>query len=169
MGKAGNREISLIVIHSADTPNGKPYTVADIDKWHREKGYCRQWKYQQDFNPELGHIGYHYVIYVDGSISSGRSEWEIGAHVKGFNSRSIGICMIGRDKFSLAQWEALQALVTMLEDKYETESIKGHRDFSPDKDGDGVIEPSEWSKTCPGFDVSAWVAGGMKPVKGHIC
>lgn len=151
------REIDLLVIHCADTPNGKPFTVKDIDVWHKERGFIRKWQYQQDFNPELGHIGYHYVIYTDGSIHSGRSEFEIGAHAQGFNSRSLGVCMVGRDKFSLAQWSALQGLVTMLMEKYDITDVKGHRQLP------------NVTKSCPGFDVTEWIDGSMAPVKGHIC
>lgn len=144
------RAIKHIVIHCSASKNGDASVNRDvIDRWHREKGW--------------NGIGYHHVIEVDGFVSTGRLESEIGAHVAGENASSIGICMVGTDKFSLAQWESLRGLCMMLEARYPTASFWGHRDFSPDKDGDGVIEMEEWFKTCPGFDVSEWRLSGMDP------
>lgn len=168
------RRIDFIVIHSADWPNGKPLTVETVDEWHgepvykngvkiREHKFIRKEIHRQAFNPGLPYIGYQYFIDIDGNIHTGRSEEEIGAHVQGFNSTSIGICLAGRDKFTKAQWIALKSLVSKLKQKYPSANIKGHRDFSPDKDGDGVIEPSEWMKSCPGFPVAEWVRNGMTP------
>jgi hypothetical protein len=51
---------------------------------------------------------------------------------------------------------------------YPDSKTKGHRDYSPDKNSDGIIQPSEWMKTCPGFDVAAWLAGNLLPLEGHI-
>ena len=75
------RKINEIIVHCAATPEGKHITVKDIDKWHRQRGFKQ--------------IGYHYVIYLDGSINVGRSEAQIGAHCTGHNSNSIGVCYIG--------------------------------------------------------------------------
>lgn len=75
------RKIKEIIIHCSATREGRDYTVADIDRWHRERGFfC---------------IGYHFVIYRDGSIHVGRSVEEVGAHCKGHNTVSIGVCYIG--------------------------------------------------------------------------
>lgn len=70
------RKITEIIIHCSATPEGKDYTVVDIDRWHKAKGY-------------------HFVIYRDGSIHVGRSKSETGAHCTGHNTISIGICYIG--------------------------------------------------------------------------
>ena len=81
---------------------------------------------------------------------------------------SIGICMVGTDRYSVAQWGALANLVSGLRKTYPNARLVGHRDLSPDKNGDGTIEPSEWLKTCPGFNVADWVRGDMEPLAGHI-
>ena len=65
--------------------------------------------------------------------------------------------MIGTSAYTLAQWRELDALVAKLRARYPTAQILGHRDLSPDLDGDGIIEKHEWLKTCPGFDVAAWL------------
>ena len=75
------RKIDEIIIHCAATPEGKAFTVADIDAWHKKRGFkC---------------IGYHFVIYLDGSVHEGRALEEAGAHCLGHNANSIGICYIG--------------------------------------------------------------------------
>ena len=75
------RDIREIIVHCSATPEGKHFTVADIDAWHKKRGFkC---------------IGYHFVIYLDGSVNVGRNIEEIGAHCLGHNANSIGICYIG--------------------------------------------------------------------------
>lgn len=141
------RKIDKLVIHCSATKEGKSFTVADIDSWHKKRGFKK--------------IGYHYVIYLDGSIHEGRKEDEIGAHVEGYNSNSIGICYIGgvgydgkaKDTRTDAQKSALKQLISQLKIKYPTAIVMGHRDLSPDKNRNGIIEPFEWLKECPCFDV----------------
>jgi len=151
------RAINGIIIHCAATPNGKDFTVADIDRWHDERGFARRGYWRMRFNQTLRAIGYHYVIYTSGEVAAGRHEYEVGAHAGGFNAKTIGICMIGTDRYSAAQWEALDNLVAGLQKEYPAAKVLGHRDLSPDLNGNGVIEPDEWTKTCPGFDVAAWL------------
>jgi len=175
------RTINAIVIHCAATPNGKAFTIADLDAMHKARGFKRAAQAVRNLNPELKHIGYHFVIELDGSIKSGRGLEEIGAHVQGNNARSIGICMVGTDKFTQAQWMALRECLINLATKILGRtimtadsmlqsfanagiSIKGHRDYSPDLNGNGRIERNEYIKTCPGFDVATWVKGGMMPI-----
>ncbi|TAK45275.1 MAG: N-acetylmuramoyl-L-alanine amidase [Betaproteobacteria bacterium] len=149
------RAIRHIVIHCSATPNGDArFGLEAIDRMHRERGWRK--------------IGYHYVIEADGTVRRGRDEDEIGAHVEGSNAHSIGICLIGTDAFVWAQWEALARLARHLEDRYPAADMLGHRDYSPDKDGDGVVEPWEWLKTCPGFDVRTWLLGGMEPMAANV-
>ncbi len=144
------RDIKHVVIHCSASANGDARVDrAAIDRWHREKGWQG--------------IGYHFVIEVDGRIAPGRPVVQIGAHVAGENASSIGVCMVGTDRFSEAQWESLRDLCLDLAVDYPQASYWGHRDFSPDKDGDGVIAPWEWFKLCPGFDVAAWRLSGMDP------
>lgn len=127
------RTINEIIIHCADTPEGRDNTVADITAWHKQKGYRT--------------IGYHYVVYRDGSIHTGRPIEEIGAHCKGHNAHSIGICYIGgqsadgkahKDTRTPEQKEALLSLLRQLKAKFPNATIYGHRDFS--------------TKPCPCFD-----------------
>ena len=125
------RNIKEIIIHCSATEEGKPFTVADIDLWHRKRGWrC---------------IGYHYVVYLDGTIAYGRKPTEIGAHCRGHNADSIGICYIGgrrkgeyADTRTPQQKEALLRLLSNLKKIYPNAKIYGHRDFAP--------------KACPCFD-----------------
>jgi len=179
------RRIDAIVIHCAATPNGKPFTIADIDAMHKVRNFKRDSQAIRNLNPELKSIGYHFVIELDGSVRVGRSLEEIGAHVQGSNAHSIGICMIGTDKFTQAQWMALRECLINMASKILGRtimtadsmlqsfkdvgiSIKGHRDYSPDLNGNGVIERNEWLKICPGFDVSTWIRGGLMPLENQI-
>jgi len=118
-----------IIIHCSASPNGRDDRAADIHRWHREKGYDG--------------IGYHYVICVDGVVEVGRPEYWIGAHARGHNTGSIGVCLIGTDSFSSKQWGALEALIQSLLFKYNDAKVIGHNEIS--------------TKTCPGFDVQDWL------------
>lgn len=179
------RKLNAIVIHCAATPNGKHFTAADIDRMHKQRGFRRYSQAARNFNPELKHIGYHFVIELDGNVNTGRGLEEIGAHVQGSNAKSIGICMIGTDQFTRQQWESLRNTViglcsivngtailsvesALFNYKDMGIAVKGHRDFSPDKNGNGVIDRHEWLKICPGFSVAEWINGGMLPLDGHI-
>lgn len=172
------RTIDLIVVHCSATPSGQwllghapgsadyRTAVAVIDDWHAQRGFHREEKPRQAFNWRLRAIGYHYVIDLDGRVWTGRHLDEIGAHVQGHNATSVGICMVGgaeRDaRYTQEQWAALQSLVEQLRQRFYKARICGHRDLSPDADGDGQVEPREWLKTCPGFDVSAWLKDGPR-------
>lgn len=141
------RQIDGIVVHCSATPAGKPFRAADIDRWHRERGW-------------LG-IGYHYAIPLDGSIEPGRELEAVGAHVAGHNSRTIGICYIGgmdasnrapQDTLNAAQAKALRLLLDALRARWPAATIRGHRDYP------GV------AKACPSFDVRAWCRSqGLDP------
>lgn len=128
------RTITKIIVHCSATPEGRNYTVADIDRWHRQRGFKS--------------IGYHYVIYNDGSVHTGRDEDAIGAHCSGHNANSIGICYIGgmtadnkkpKDTRTPEQRVALRELIKQLKAKYPIATIHGHREFA--------------NKACPCFDV----------------
>lgn len=167
--------IKLIVIHCAATKDGQKLgkgaqTAAQrIDDWHRARKFQRQAVNIAQFNPHLKHIGYHYVIDTDGTIETGRRVGETGAHVAGHNTGSVGICLVGTDRFTLAQWDALRGIVDTLRQQFPTARILGHRDLSPDLNGDGVITPNEWTKTCPGFTVTKWLANDEQPEPSEIC
>jgi N-acetyl-anhydromuramyl-L-alanine amidase AmpD len=102
-------------------------------------------------------IGYHKVINVNGAVEQGRPSYWIGAHVENHNTGSLGVCLIGTDKFSPEQFNTLESLLRGLKAQYGALDIVGHRDLSPDLDGDGQVEPSEWVKICPGFDVAKFL------------
>jgi len=70
---------------------------------------------------------------------------------------------VGTDAYTDAQWKTLVRVVGEMGARFGQLQILGHRDLSPDTDGDGIVEPHEWLKTCPGFDVAAWLTRGMKP------
>lgn len=140
--------IDSLVIHCSATRAGQDVRAADIDKWHKERGFAM--------------IGYNYVIDLDGTVEIGRPLTMVGAHCKGWNDRSIGICYVGgldkngnpKDTRTPAQKEAMNRLVYDLLEAYPTiTQILGHRDTSPDLNGDGTITPNEWIKACPCFDV----------------
>lgn len=130
------RNIDKIIIHCSATPEGRPTTVADIDRWHRQRGFAG--------------IGYHYVVYPDGSVHVGRSVEQAGAHCTGQNAASIGICYIGgcnragqpKDTRTEAQKSALLELVKAIRRRWPHATVHGHNEFS--------------AKACPSFDVRKW-------------
>lgn len=130
------RTITLIIIHCSATPEGKDFTIEDIDSWHRQRG----WKC----------IGYHYVIYLDGSIHPGRPESMVGAHCQNHNQHSIGVCYIGglnkdghaKDTRTPAQKASLLSLLKQLILKYPNALIVSHHTLNP-------------QKSCPNFDVES--------------
>lgn len=168
------RQITLIVIHCSASPNsdslfrGSPGTpgfitpVQVIDGWHAKRGFKRSTEARIRNNYDLAAIGYHYLIYRNGGVATGRSDEEIGAHVAGFNQKSLGICLIGTDQFTAEQWQSLRGLVTALRKQHPDARVVGHRDLSPDQNKNGIVESFEWLKTCPGFDVAAWLDSGME-------
>jgi N-acetylmuramoyl-L-alanine amidase len=120
-----SREIKEIIVHCAATPEGIDFTVEDIDRWHRQRGF--------------NGIGYHYVIYLDGSIHNGRDLNIAGAHCTNHNSKSIGVCYIGgvakdgktpKDTRTKEQKESLLLLLEELKSKFPKAKIHGHRDFA---------------------------------------
>ena len=127
------RRINEIIVHCAATREGRDFTVEDITRWHKARGFAT--------------IGYHYVIYRDGSIHEGRPLEQIGAHCVGHNKHSIGICYIGgcasdgktpKDTRTPEQKEALLALLRRLKARFPNATIHGHRDFA--------------AKACPSYD-----------------
>lgn len=162
------REIDLIVIHCSATPNGRPHTVEDIDRWHRERGFRRGAQGLQKQNPSLPSVGYHFVIYTNGALVTGRHPQEVGAHAveQAANRRGLGLCMVGTDKFSAEQWAQLREQVLFLQKKYSIQNqfasvendfvgVCGHRDLGA-------------RKACPGFDVRGWLSRGMLPLSEQI-
>lgn len=148
------RQINKIIIHCAATPNGRWHTVNDIDRWHAERGFKRQPSWRKQQGKDLAAIGYHYVIYTTGAVVACRAEGEVGAHCQGHNADSIGVCLVGTDKFTPAQWDSLAANIKNLLKKHPKALVHGHRHHA--------------KKLCPGFDVAAWLAAGMKPLPAQV-
>jgi N-acetylmuramoyl-L-alanine amidase len=129
------RSLREIIVHCSATPEGREVSVATIRDWHKQRG----WR----------DIGYHFVVYLDGTAHKGRPVEQIGAHVAGRNTGTIGICYVGgvdknmrpKDTRTPAQKVALEGLLKELVAKYGITKISGHRDYSP--------------KACPSFDATA--------------
>ena len=140
------RTITLIVLHCSATRTTQKYPFHQCKADHLKRGFTD--------------IGYHYYITRDGQVHVGRPLWKEGAHCKGHNKHSIGICYEGGldaagyacDTRTKAQRESMYALLSRLHDQFPSAIIMGHRDLSPDEDGNGRIEPDEWVKQCPCFD-----------------
>lgn len=132
------RTINKIIIHASATPASMDVSAADIDRWHKDRGW--------------NGIGYHYVIRRDGTIEEGRPDSVVGAHCKGQNTYSLGICLIGgvdskngpEFNFTMTQMKKLTDLVDELTSRYKLtkRDVYGHNEFS--------------TKSCPCFDVSSW-------------
>jgi N-acetylmuramoyl-L-alanine amidase len=126
------RQINKIIIHCSATPEGRKTSADEIKSWHLERGFSD--------------IGYHYIVHLDGSISYGRNIDKIGAHSKGQNKMSIGVCYIGgldecldpKDTRTPQQKESLLILLKTLKKLHSKAVIYGHRDFS--------------DKACPSFN-----------------
>ncbi|MEG1971301.1 MAG: N-acetylmuramoyl-L-alanine amidase [Burkholderiaceae bacterium] len=174
------RSIRRLVIHCSATVNGDDLfrgtpgkrdfrtPLELIDAWHAERGFNRQAAARSLNNPNLRAIGYHFLIYRSGVVVTGRGIDEVGAHAAGANTDSLGICLVGTDQYTREQWHGLKGCVEALLKRYPLAVVVGHRDLSPDRNGDGRITPNEFTKTCPGFDVSAWLKGGMAPLAAHL-
>lgn len=129
------RHINEIIVHCSATPEGNHFDNDDIRQWHLARGFSD--------------IGYHYVVYLDGSIHRGRSEAIAGAHCTGHNSNSIGVCYIGgvakdgktpKDTRTDAQKESLLNIIKELKQRYPNAQIRSHKDFA--------------NKACPSFDAT---------------
>lgn len=150
------QNIDAIVIHCTASRAGQDLRAADIDKMHQERGFAM--------------IGYNFVVDLDGTVEDGRPLSRDGAHCntaglsgKSYNKHSIGIVYVGgldengnpADTRTPEQKQALADLVYRLINEYPIVEVIGHRDASPDKNGNGVIERNEWIKQCPCFDAKA--------------
>lgn len=152
---SGLGTIKYATIHCTATPEGRD----DQPK-----------KINDDDIRKFGTKSYHYIILLDGTLVNNKPLTEKGAHVGGHNTGNIGIAYIGgmtadmkkaKDTRTPRQKAAMKALVETLKKLYPNIEIKGHRDWSPDLDKDGVVESQEWTKQCPSFDVKSWIKAGM--------
>ena len=129
----------LIFVHCSATKQSMDTDIKDIDRWHRERGFLK--------------VGYHFVIKRDGTLQKGRELMEAGAHVKSYNHRSIGLCLIGgvsetnievwENNFQPVQFSTLYNLLVDLKEKFPDAKIMGHNEVS--------------SKACPSFNVQEWL------------
>ena len=138
----------MIFVHCSATKPSMDIDAKTIDRWHRERGFLK--------------IGYHFVIKRDGTKEVGRELMEAGAHVKGYNHKSIGLCLIGGvsesdvnipdNNFTTEQWVTLKNLILDLKEQFPDAKVSGHNEVS--------------SKACPSFDVQEWLvsSGINKPV-----
>ena len=128
------RDLKRIILHCSATPEGKHFDVATIRRWHVKD---RGWK----------DIGYHYVIYLDGSVHEGRPVEQAGAHTSGHNADSIGIVYVGgcdakmkaKDTLNEAQETAMVNLIKALREQHGELSLHGHNEYA--------------AKACPSFKV----------------
>ena len=132
-------KIENIIVHCSDSSWG---SAKVIDEWHKARGWSG--------------IGYHFVIgngkittkntydALNGSIEVGRILPKSGAHALGYNSKSVGICLIGKEEFTMKQFESLISLIKDLMMIYDipASNVLGHKET-----------PKSHGKTCPNFDV----------------
>lgn len=156
-----NRFIDEIIIHCSATKEGVNYSVDKIDAAHK----ARKFSTYTDEKGKTRYIGYHYIILLDGTVVKCRPESKIGCHASGHNTRSIGVCYIGgldacdtngkmiKDTRTPQQKANLIKVIKDIKKRYGTiAKVIGHRDTSPDLNGNGIIEPYEFIKGCPCFD-----------------
>lgn len=133
----------LIIVHCSATPPQMKTTIEDIHKWHLNRG----------IRSERGRTGYHFVIERSGKIEQGRELMEMGAHARGYNDRSVGVCLVGgvrredgklvpEANYTEPQMDALEVVVSGLWHRFHGPIVAGHNTFS--------------NKDCPCFDVEAW-------------
>jgi N-acetylmuramoyl-L-alanine amidase len=129
-------EPNKVILHCSASPQGRGDDAKVIHRWHKERGF------------DL--IGYHYVILEDGTVQNGRPEYCYGAHAKGYNKDTLGICLIGEDLFTDEQFGSLSQLLRDLMIKYniKRKDILGHYQVS--------------NKSCPNFNVPEFLATKMK-------
>jgi len=136
------RKLTRMILHCTATPDGRHVDVDTIRSWHKKRGWSD--------------IGYHYVIYLDGSVHNGRHVEKVGAHVVGHNADTIGVVYVGgcdakmkaKDTMNAAQETAFVNLVKHLRDQYGPLTLHGHNEYA--------------AKACPSFNVKqkfGWLVG----------
>ncbi|WP_263080081.1 N-acetylmuramoyl-L-alanine amidase [Endozoicomonas sp. Mp262] len=147
---AKRKETHFIVLHCSATRADQKVSFEDIKRWHMlERAFMD--------------IGYHWVIERDGSVKQGRGCEQWGAHCRGHNHESVGICLVGglnkegdpEDNFTAIQKQMLKLLVTGLQSLYPVAQVKGHNHFNRLKD-------------CPCFDVEQWLAEASIQTVGAV-
>lgn len=152
------RQIDRIVIHCSATRCTQDFSPEQVRSSHLARGF-RTW-------------GYHYYIRTDGTICPMRPLDQMGAHAQGYNASSIGICYEGgldalgnpADTRTYAQKQSMNTLLQELMSKFNILYLDGHRDLSPDLNDNGTVEPYEWIKQCPCFEVHDEYNNYLRPV-----
>lgn len=140
--------VRYIIVHCSATPADMDIGSKEIDRWHRERGYFQ--------------IGYHAVIRRNGLVEAGRPIEMPGAHARGYNEISLGVCLVGGieklpdgkadPNYTREQLVALRRVLEEWKALCPNAEIIGHRD---------IWSPHDRLKECPSFDVKPWVAAGM--------
>lgn len=136
-------DIRYIVLHCSATRSTQDYSPEALERDHRARGFRG--------------IGYHYYVRRSGEVIPCRPLDQIGTHVRGYNHCSWGVCYEGgldstgqpADTRTPKQQASLLRLLVQLKGYAPQARILGHRDLSPDRNGDGRITPEEWLKSCP--------------------
>lgn len=158
------KRTDYIVAHVTATPPTMDIGMKEVTAMHRRLKWATS--------------GYACVIRRDGHPEFDKHGLNIARnHVRGFNSISIGVSMVGgvdkrgraENNMTPAQFKTLEEIVNQWQDRFTQAGFCGHRDLSPDRDGDGIIEPHEHLKACPCFDAIPWGASkGLRvaPIRG---
>jgi N-acetylmuramoyl-L-alanine amidase len=140
--------IKFLTIHCAATPRGRPHTAKEVSAWDIAR---------------FGQVSYHYVVELDGKVTATLPDTLLGAHTGGHNTGNIGVCYVGglesvtlapADTRTPEQKQAIRDIVARYRARVPALKVKGHRDWSPDRNGDGKITPDEFVKSCPCFNVA---------------
>ena len=123
-------DIDFLIIHCSDTTDKEDLNALEIHRMHLNFGWEG--------------VGYHKIIKRSGDVENGRPEFWVGAHTKGLNDKSLGVCLIGRNKFTEKQFDALEKILKNWKKKYPKAKILGHKDAI------------QTDKTCPNFNVFHW-------------
>ena len=123
--------IEFLVVHCSDTPDNNDIGAIEIHKMHIRFGWEG--------------IGYHKIIRRNGDIENGRPEFWIGAHCYGKNNVSLGVCLVGKNRFSEKQFLSLENILRVWKDKYPKAKIKGH------------FQMIKTDKTCPNFNIDSFL------------
>lgn len=134
---------NYLVVHCSATKPHMDIGEAEIREWHIQKGWAD--------------IGYNVVIRRDGRVEIGRPLDYRGAHVKGHNFDSVGVCLVGgldadgnpAPEYTPTQWISLKTTLDFLKTIWPEAEIVGHRD---------LIAPGDTPKACPSFDVKTWLS-----------
>lgn len=157
--RKNRRNTDYVAWHCSATPPSMDIGSSQIQVMHKARGF--------------DDIGYALVIRRNGRVETGEDLKKTAAHVRGFNSVSVGVCMIGgvdsdgkaENNFTDEQWKSAKHVFEFLTLLYPDAQHMGHRDFSPDSNHDGRVSRVEFMKDCPCFSVMQWIENNLEPVQ----